>query len=345
MFLIDMPRALLSLVCCAGLYLWMARREMRAGWPDLRRSFYLFLARTAIIRLSGLMAHAKYWRPHMLVLSGSPKSRWYLIELSDAIMHGKGFLTVTSILTNPEISSEKIKDLEQSTRSFLEKKDIPALVKIKKAPELIPSIRELIVDYVLGPLAPNTLVLGETEIEANILPYATLMQTLALIQKNAIIICENSCPAPRTWPGMPDRRIDIWWGRESRNGSLMLTLGHLLKTSPEWGGARLCMHSLVDGEEAQTGTRESLQSLVRKSRMHAEITVHLRKEDSSLFQQIGEHSREADILFLGMRKPGPEESTESYADYYRKLLESIQEYPLTILTMAGEEIDFEDILI
>ena len=51
----------------------------------------------------------------MLVLAGSPSRRLYLIELADAITHGKGFLTVASILERANLSEGKIDEL----RAFL----------------------------------------------------------------------------------------------------------------------------------------------------------------------------------------------------------------------------------
>ena len=38
------------------------------------------------------------WKPNLLVLSGSPTNRWYLIELASAISQDRGFVTVAAVV-------------------------------------------------------------------------------------------------------------------------------------------------------------------------------------------------------------------------------------------------------
>ncbi len=53
-----------------------------------------------------------------------------------------------------------------------------------------------------------------------------------------------------------------------------------------------------------------------------------------------ENSKDADMVFLGMRYPAEGESVEQYSLYYQKLLEETEELPATAFVLAAENIQF-----
>lgn len=64
----------------------------------MRHGLRTLVARWAIYRLAKSKPDARSWRPNLLVLSGAPTSRWYLIEMANALVHHTGFLTVACVV-------------------------------------------------------------------------------------------------------------------------------------------------------------------------------------------------------------------------------------------------------
>ena len=98
MFMIDPGATFIALFATAAIYFFMRKRKIRRHWDDMTRGIYLWLARTSITALERIAPNPKSWRPILFVFSGAPTSRWYLIQLADDITHGKGFLTIRTVL-------------------------------------------------------------------------------------------------------------------------------------------------------------------------------------------------------------------------------------------------------
>ena len=346
MLMINAGATLIALVCVSGVYLLMLRRRINAGWSDMRRGLLLYLARSSIYRLSDLSKDPKTWRPNMLVLSGSPTSRWYLIELADAISHGKGFLTVATVLTQTHFDEEKLTSLEKSVKSFLDKQNIPALVKVKCADDFVTAVEGLVTDYGLGPLEPNTVLFGDTEKEENFIDFSQIICSVHAARKNMLVVRENSAAADRRFANAGARRsktIDVWWGRQHDNAALMLVMAYMLQTSPEWMGSKLNLKSLVQSEEERQGVLESLKTFVDEGRFEAEVLVYVASDDRNSFDDIARFSRDTDLVFIGMKPPVEGETAEDYSEYYEDLIVHTNQFPLTVITLAGENIEFKDI--
>ena len=105
----------------------------------------------------------------------SPTTRWYLIALADAISHGKGFLTVATILPKRVSDAERVKGLRESIRTYLKKRRVPALVKVQTAENVFEGAQALVRTYGFGPIVPNTILIGETEQSSHLVNDITLV--------------------------------------------------------------------------------------------------------------------------------------------------------------------------
>ncbi|MBN1586712.1 MAG: amino acid permease [Candidatus Omnitrophica bacterium] len=339
MFMINAGATFMAVFACAGLYVLMRKQRLHATWHDIRQGILMLAARSSIYSLARHSPDKRTWRPNILVLSGSPTMRWYLIALADAISHGKGFLTVATILSGPEPDAERVSSVRKSIEEFLKKRQIPSLVKIHSAENVLQGAQELIRTYGFGPLVPNTVLLGETEKHEQVEEFVRLIRLAHRSKRNLVIVRENDEPMelPR------DSRIDIWWGgRTNDNAHLMLALGYLLQNSPEWTGSRLNIKTIADEEQDKEEVRQGLLKFLEESRLDVEVEVYTH-QGRSVFEVIGEASSGASLVFLGMRAPEEGEETQSYEDYYRKLMKLTDGYPATAMVMAAEDIRFGEI--
>jgi hypothetical protein len=137
-------------------------------------------------------------------------------------------------------------------------------------------------------------------------------------------------------------RIDVWWKGKSHNIAFVLALVMLLRRSPEWAAASLNIRMIVESKEEAIEYEKQLEEFVVKERLKAE-TETIMREGRDPYEIIRSSSEGADLVFLGIRTPGEEETPEEYSDYYRRLLEQTRELPPTALLMAAEQIDFRRI--
>jgi amino acid transporter len=313
MFMINPGATFIAAFVSSSVFYIMQRRQMRAYWGDMRHGLLTLLARFAVYRLAQSAPAARTWRPNILVLSGSPTTRWYLIELADALTHGSGFLTVASIVPEESAVATRVKQVE-TTKALVQARGI-------------------------GPLFPNTIVLGETERAENMEDFARLIRLTHRLGRNTVIVRE----AEATSAERRKRQIHVWWGGERQNAGLMLALGYLLQRSPEWYGAELTIKSIVTSTEEKAGALSRLNGIIHHGRLKADPDVIVRQGTETPFEIIGRASREADLVFLGIRPPEPDESVDDYCTYYSRLLEHTQDLPATGLVLAAEDIDFQKI--
>ena len=339
MLMIDAGATIIALVVCGAVFYLVSRRKLRAYWGDMRQGILTLLARFAIYRLAEMKPAARSWQPNILVLSGAPTSRWYLIALANALTHGNSFLTVASIVPTGSAPAGRVGELERAIAAHLKARGVPALVEVHVADDVLSGASALVQSSGVGPLHPNTVLLGESENPENLLAFSRLIVLVRSLKRNLVMVRESEVAPDNQGP----RRVDMWWSRHAANAGLMMALAHLLQRSPEWEGAQLNLKTVVDDAEERPRVLERLREFIAQGRLSAEAEVVVRGERET-FEVIREESRPAHLVFLGLRAPGPDESAEAYAGYYQQLLARTEGFPPTALVMAAEDIDFQRIL-
>lgn len=343
MLMIDAGASIIAVLACSTVYFVMRRRRLRAGWSDIRGGLLQALARFSVYRLGRYQDVARTWRPNILLFSGTPTARWHLVQLADAITHGKGFLTVATIVEGRPSDEGKVRAQEHSIHDYLDKQRVPALVRVKYAPDVHAGVEGLVADYGLGYIEPNTVMLGVTEQPEHFVPFSRILLTTFGHQRNLILVADSDGTPSEGVPEREHADIDVWMSNRNNNATLMLIFAYMLQVSPEWQGARLTIKSLAPNEEARQGMHESLAAFLAEARIEAEIEVYVKDSGLTPFDEMARYSRAADLVFMGLRPPEPEESAEDYADYYRGILSATRAFPLTLVTLAGEEIAFREV--
>ncbi len=315
----------------------MRRRSLTARWSDIRSGMYMLTARKAVYNLLETPPDEKTWRPNILVLSGAPTSRWYLIELANAISQQRGFLTVAAIVKDAE-GEKRMRDLEQTIRSYLTKQGIPALVRVHScAFGVFAGARELVKSYGFGPLIPNTVMVGETEETENFVEFSILIDFIHRSKRNLIVVREGK--AQPTFN--PSPRIDIWWRGWTNYAAFKLALAFLITKSPDWARARIVLKNIVKSEN-QTHELKRMQDFIAHTRLQAEAEVIV-STDTDVYDTIRKNSEGANLVFLGIRPPNEGESPEEYSKYYEGMLQATQDMPPIIQTLNAEEVEFQRI--
>ena len=337
MFMINPGATLIAGSVAVGVYVLMERRSLKAWWGDMRGGLLMLVIRQAINALDKHPLDERTWKPNILVLSGSPTSRWYLVELADALSHDKGFLTVASILPK-DTPSDRIAKLSRTVREYLDKRGVQALVKMYAAATPLDGAGTLIDGYGYGPIVPNTIIFGETRHPEKFGDFAGLMRRIHEKKQNLVIVLEGEdSQVVRT-----ATRIDVWCGSIQKNLGFMLALSYLLKRSPAWKDAQLVLKTIVDSSEQQNDKMARIEEFIANVRIEAKAEV-LVSSGGDVFSIIREQSNQSDLVLLGIRSPEEGETSEAYTAYYSDLLDKVQGLPPTALAMAAEDINFHAI--
>lgn len=335
--------ATLIAVCVTSLVFYLIkRRRLNAHWGDMRYGILTLLVRFAIQRLNKLKPDERTWRPNILVLSGSPTSRWHLVELAHSLAQHSSALTVASILPVEEWSAEKVRSTEVSMLEYLNKRNVDAMVKIFPSPNMLTGAKALVRAYGYGPLTPNTILLGETKDESAHSDSADLIQLIYRTRRNLVLL-RQSATAEDASPAADGDVIDIWWGGLKDNIGLILTLAYQILKSPVWNESKLVIKTVADTEAEQEATLKRLTTFIEEQRIPAEAEV-LIKHTPNVFDIIRESSDQASLVFMGMRPPEPDETPEAYGRYYGMLMDVTRDLPPLALVLAAEPIEFRKVI-
>ncbi|MEX2154252.1 MAG: hypothetical protein WD825_13010 [Gemmatimonadaceae bacterium] len=344
MLMIAPGATILATLVCGGIYYTMMRRSLRAHWGDVRLGFMMYLTRVLLHRMDGLQQNERTWKPNLLVLSGSPSSRWYLIELADAIAQSRSFVTVAAFLPEEHWTVERSETIRGAIRAYLSKRRVPAFVRASPAADPFVGAAALIRSYGFGPIVPNTILIGETERPSNFVRFAELIQLVSRLRRNLVIVRERARTDTADRASRPgkERRIDLWWSAPSPHAAFRLAVAILLRRSEEWHGATLQVKTIVADASQRAEAEARLRKYLADARVRATAVV-LERNGETNYAVISRSSADVDLVFLGIRPPREDEPVEEYSEYYRTLLLATETLPATAMVMAGETLEFERI--
>ena len=333
MFLVNPVATVVAVVIVLGIYIWLERRELQSAWGDVRRGIWMALTRAGLLRLRAIR-DPKNWRPHLLVLSGSPTRRWYLIRFANWLSHRRALITVSSVITDESVTLDRQRAMETTINDYLARRGVEALIRLIRAPDPFEGAERLVEAYGLGELSPNTYLVGDSEVPEHRDAYCRMIARFHEGRRNVVILHYN---AERRF-GYRER-IDVWWGGLKRNGGLMLTLAYLLQTSVDWRGADVRVKMVVPTPEAAAGARPNLEAIVGSMRSGASTEV-LVSDGRAFVDIMKESSRDADIILLGMREPDDE-----FQPYYERMRDAVEGMPTAAFVLAAEDMPFGDIVV
>ncbi|MFQ5528873.1 MAG: amino acid permease [Gemmatimonadota bacterium] len=333
MMLINPGATAVAAAVVVGIYVWLQRRELQTTWGDVRRGLWMAVTRAGLFRLQDA-SDPKNWRPHFLVLSGSPTRRWYLIEFASWIAHRRALVTVSSVLSDDGITLDRQRAMERTISDYLARRGVQALIRIIRAPDAFDGATRLIEAYGIGALTPNTVLLGDTESEDHRGAYCRMIAGFHGARRNVVILHHNHELDFRR-----RRRIDVWWGGLQNNGGLMLTLAYLLQTSFVWRGAELHVKMIVPNEDAAAPAQANLERIIGGLRTDASCEAII-GGGRSFFDIFRQQSAGADFVFIGMRSPDAE-----WEAYYERVQAGVAGMPSTAFVLAAEDLAFGEILV
>jgi hypothetical protein len=291
------------------------------------------VARSALLRVDKSV-DPKNWRPNILILSGAPTKRWHLGTLGDDFTQGQALMTISTVIKAPDVAYERLQKMEDNIREFLQNRRIQALVKVVSAEDPFVGSVRLANMYGMGGLVPNTIMLGDTQEQANHKPYCDMISHFYHARRNVLIVRAEE----QDDFGLK-RRIDVWWGGLNRNGGLMMLLAYLLKNSINWQSAEITIKMVVGDQNAAQKAQQNLDNIIKNMRVNFKRQVII-GEGRSFWDILHQESAGADLLMMGLAEP-----EDDFLRYYEQLNERTKGLPATVYVLAAQQIDFKDVLL
>lgn len=333
MFMISPGWTFVALVCEGAIYYMVKRKALRAQWGDMRTGLEMALVRYAFKRLSkGTPHQERNWRPNLLVLTRLPMSSRRRLQVVRDVAGGRSFVTIASVLPQSVANTPREEELRDAVRRYAAKQELDAMVKLVAEDNVWDGLAKLVQAYGFGPIVPNTIVIGHPE-PGHRKDFASFIRLLSASRRNIVI-------ADGDEEVRSSGAIDIWWRGKQANASLMLALAFLMRRADCWRKYKLRVNMIVADKDS-TRADEQLAEFLAHARVDAETRII---ESSGPFAQtIIANSFDSALTFLGMRRPGPEETDEEYGMYIDSIQEALSAIPFPIFVLANEEIDFQRI--
>lgn len=307
MFLINTPATIAAIIISYGIFFLLSRRRMVRTWGDVRSGIWTSLARYALLNLERLPPkHGRNWRPNIMVFTGQPYNRQYLVAMAEWLSQGRGIVTFFQLITgnNDQMNAPKLRDTaKKHIRGFIQDRRMAAFAEAQIVSDFSSGAVLVAQSHGVGMLESNTLLMGWSGRPEGRTMLMGVLRRVAALDKSMLFLNVD-----------PDRGfgarqvINVWWGGRGGNADLMLLLAHLIRRHSDWGGAEVRLSRIIDGEEGREDTRKHLGALLEQVRVEATPRIIVR-DGASLSDLFAEHSRDVDLTLIGM--PVPEAGQEA----------------------------------
>jgi amino acid transporter len=297
MWLINPLAFVFALGLEAVILIYLFRKKLDQQWGDASTGIWMHMGRYALLRLNAKNVHTRNWRPIIILFVHELKGQMALIKLMEMLGQNSGLLTISKLITF-EDKQELIRrnDIALDMQKELEREGLQALTEVNVVNDLKQGIYQVAASHGIAGIKTNTVVFGWSSTLEGKIQELQIVNKLAASGKNILIGHFNKPFSER-----PDKRIDIWWRGEDRNGDLMLLLSYLIKLNRKWKKAVINIFSVANSETEKQALKELIKYSINEARIDAEIHVLIKNGDDIVGMLI-KNSMEADIVFCGLAR-------------------------------------------
>lgn len=324
MFLINPAVGAVAIGLELLVWLYLRSRDMQARWGDVWTGVWRTLSRLVLYKLSLRARNPRSWRPNIMLFADRIEDRVGLAHMAAWFNLNRGILTVCDVIPGPcdEHSVAASQERTQMLTDFFKSQDIMAFANVNILNDFESDVGDVVQASGVGRLRSNTVMFGWPSQREGLVSLLRIFRTIEQLGRAAVIVH----PVPAEGPKNYDN-IDVWWRGKQNNGDLMLLLAHLLRLNRRWRRAKITVRSIINSETIRTDMEQGLDRLISEGRIQADYDVILKPDDKTVVEIMGEISRAADVVFLGLQSP-EEGSEEEYAE---RLGEMVADLPTTIL--------------
>ena len=336
---IHLPSTLLALLLVTGLYLWAARRHSRVHFGDDRFGIMAALVRLVLTRLQRVQASPGGWRPNLLVFSAATPRRSFMLKIAVTLVRDSGMVTLMHLLEgDPLEQGAQARQLERRMQRSLALTFPTVFCRVALVERLFPAIPTAVQAYGVGRFAANTVMLGWPDKRRHWAGFFKMWRQLLGLGKSVIVVHQEADRHAEQ-----PRRMDLWWRSGAGNGAMLVLLGYLLAQHEGERNCRLRLLTAAGTEEGRRQARQALERMAQQAHTPMETQV-FPLEGSSLHECIARHSRQVDLVMLGVHPPSDLSHGKAFMQRQADLLEELPTCLLisSAMLFEGREALFEE---
>ncbi len=297
MWLIN-PLAFIFALGLEGLILfYLINKKLEQQWGDAATGIWMHMGRYALLRLNSKNVHPRNWRPIIILFVNELKPHMPLIKLMEMLGQNSGLLTISKLITFEDKQLLKRRnEIAFEMQKELAKEGLQALTEVNLVKGLKQGIFQVASSHGIAGIKTNTAVFGWSSTSKGKIKQLQIVKDLADSGKNVLIGHFN-----KPFVNNHEKRIDIWWRGQDRNGDLMLLLSYLIRLNRKWAKAVINIYSIADSEKIKLNLKKRIRFSINKARIDAEIHV-LIKEHADIEGMLIKLSKNADIVFCGLAR-------------------------------------------
>ncbi|HEX6134350.1 MAG TPA: amino acid permease [Longimicrobiales bacterium] len=260
MIQLDLVAMIGATLVLGGLYLFLARRQLRLETGDAWSGFWAGVARAALHRLDRRRGHRRNWRPNVLAFALPGSAREPLLELARDLAGRRGILTAVDVVRG---RSERVL---QDTAAGAAGNPYGVFTRTVECRDEYACVADMSRYHGFAGVEPNALLLAwpATPDER----FRALLADLAALDRNVLLLAGARPSAGR------DRRIDVWWWDDPDRAALQLSLLRALATNDAWRTARVrVLTALLDAASSPATVRRQMAGLLEEMRVDADVHV------------------------------------------------------------------------
>ncbi|EDY83722.1 Amino acid permease family [Verrucomicrobiia bacterium DG1235] len=316
MLLLNVLATIVAVALIVAAYTILARRSYRTAWGDMRSGFWFAVARMGLLKLYSSRQHQRNWRPAILILMSNLKENSQLLRFGRYLEANKGVLFLSHIILGDwKTSAERQKALTRQMDDRIRFEKMSAFSKVVIAKDFEQGVTSLLQGSGLGNLQPNTLMIewGSGWLRDHDFPH-TVHQALEM-ETNLIVYSKAKETDSHLYSV-----IDVWWSARA-NGSMMITLAHLLQSNSAWQDARIRILRIIRDEDGRAAAEAGMSELLKDSRIEVEPVIVVTRDPP--LEAIARESARSAVTFVGVSVRTLEEEAGPLSSY-APVVDSIQ---------------------
>lgn len=320
--------AMLGATFLLGLiYLLLKRRELTLDSGDAWSGVWASLVKKGLKHLTKDKLHKRNWRPNIIMFSGNPATREYMVEIGKAISGKLGILSAFELIKSDQ------KMLTKSITNLEEDEDSADYFRHKlPCRDVYEGMDQIARVYGFSGVEPNTILMGWTRQEGNQERFVQLIESFSHERFNTLFLNYHAEKGYGNY-----KTIDVWWSGAGRNLSLAFSIVRHLTSSLHWSNTTVRI-LIINEENAQSeDIYKKTTAILNEFRLHAEVQVINNEIDEKETQEIIQaESVETDLVILGI----PDKRLKQLDTYFEELNGVVESIGTSLIINAST--DFED---
>lgn len=286
------PLAMLGAVILLGLlFLFLKNRELKLESGDAWSGVWASLVKTGLARLTKNKLHNRNWRPNVIMFSGNPNTRKYMIQTGKAISGQLGILSAFELVEGGS------KILAKTSSNLNEEKDALGYFHYKfTCKDVYNGMDSISRIYGFSGVEPNTILMGWSRNPRNKDQFIELLKGFHQNGYSSIFLdysLEKKFGNQKT--------VDVWWSGLDKNLSFAVKIIQHLAASEIWHSCQVRLMIINPVNSEAESVYRATKTLLKDFRIDADVRVINNEIDPLTRKEIiHEESANADLVVVGI---------------------------------------------